>query len=89
LPRKRLPPDVRSLARGYTRECILRLGGIMLDPGADEPASTSVAAAKILLDRGWGTAPQDIHVQGEVRVVLRKLLEDDALLIDAVAERET
>ena len=41
------------------------------------PPAARVSAAGILLDRGWGKAQQDGNVQGEVRVVLRKMLDDD------------
>jgi len=50
----------------------------MLDPGEDEPASTSVAAAKILLDRGWGV-PAQPHTgadgEGDIRITVRHILE--------------
>ena len=70
--------DLRSLARGYTRTAIKTLGGIS-ETGESEAAR--VAAAIALLDRGWGKPQQDnthLHeVKGEIRVVLRKMLEDD------------
>jgi len=66
------------LARGYTKQCILRLGGLMLDPGKDEPTSTSVAAARILLDRGWGV-PAQPHTgedgEGGIEIIIRHILE--------------
>jgi len=78
LPSKKIPADVRSLARGYTKQCILRLGGLMLDPGKDEPTSTSVAAARILLDRGWGV-PAQPHTgedgEGGIEIIIRHILE--------------
>ena len=38
-----------------------------------------IRAADILLDRGWGRPKQDNshEVKGEIKVVLRKMLEDD------------
>jgi hypothetical protein len=75
-PKKRLPDDIKSLARGYTRTAIKTLGGIS-ENGESEAAR--VAAAVALLDRGWGKPQQDQthEVKGEIRVVLRKMLEDD------------
>ena len=43
------------------------------------PAATRVAAANILLDRGWGKPPQS-HVGeegGDVRVTIRQIVEGD------------
>jgi hypothetical protein len=57
LPAKRIPPDVRSLARAYTKKAIEVLGGIMVK--GDKEAAR-VAAAGILLDRGWGRPPQPL-----------------------------
>jgi hypothetical protein len=77
-PKKKTPMDIRSLARGYTKRAIQTLGGIS-ESGESEAAR--VAAAIALLDRGWGKPMQDnthLHeVKGEIRVVLRKMLEDD------------
>jgi hypothetical protein len=66
-----------SLARAYTEQAVLTLGGIMIN-GAEE--SSRIRAADILLDRGWGRPKQDnTHtLSGEVRVVLRKMLEDES-----------
>ena len=72
----KIPADIRSLARGYTNVCIKTLGGIAKD-GNNEQARISAAA--ILLDRGWGKPQQDntLQITGEIKVVLRKMLEDD------------
>lgn len=48
--------DMVELARQHTREAILTLAEIMGDPS--NKGSERVAAAKILLDRAWGQAPQ-------------------------------
>ena len=50
----------------------------MRNPGADEPISTSVAAGKILLDRGWGLPAQPVtgaDGEGDIRVTIRHILE--------------
>jgi hypothetical protein len=75
-PKKITPLQLDSLARAYTEQAILTLGGIMIN-GAEE--GSRIRAADILLDRGWGKAKQDnTHtVSGEVRVVLRKMLEEE------------
>src|SRR4051794_15282722 len=54
LPRKKIPADLRSLARGHTALCIKVLAGIAQN---GESESARVAAANILLDRGWGKPP--------------------------------
>ena len=43
---------IESLARSYTDTAIKTLAGIMMEPTA--PARARIAAAAILLDRGWG-----------------------------------
>ena len=75
-PKKKLPDDVRSLARAYTHMGVKVLAGIA-ENGTSEPAR--VAAAVALLDHGWGKPKTDnTHtLSGEVRVVLRKMLDDD------------
>ena len=54
MPRKKIPADLRSLARGHTELCIKVLAGIVSQEAV--PASARVSAAGILLDRGWGKA---------------------------------
>jgi len=73
---KREKMALDSLARAYTERAIQTLGGIM-ETGLEE--GSRIRAADILLDRGWGRPKQDnTHtLQGEVRVVLRKMLTDE------------
>jgi hypothetical protein len=68
--------ELDSLARAYTEQAVLTLGGIMIN-GAEE--ASRIRAADILLDRGWGRPKQESthELKGEVRVVLRKMLEDE------------
>jgi hypothetical protein len=47
---------IASLARSYTDTAIKTLAGIMMEPSA--PARARIAAAAILLDRGWGKAKE-------------------------------
>jgi hypothetical protein len=74
---KKTPINIESLARAYTERSIQCLGGIVEN---GESEASRVAAASVLLDRGWGKPKQDnTHtLSGEVRVVLRKMLEDES-----------
>src|SRR6187401_3355470 len=82
LPRKRLPADLRSLARGHTELCIRVLAGIVSQEAV--PPAARVTAAGILLDRGWGKPPQT-HAgpdgEGSIEFVVRHIVEgrDEAL----------
>jgi hypothetical protein len=49
---------IESLARSHTRTAIKVLAGIMMEPTCQPMAR--VAAAKVLLDRGWGK-PKEMH----------------------------
>jgi hypothetical protein len=49
---------IESLARSYTHTAIRTLAGIMMEPNC--PPMARVAAAKVLLDRGWGK-PKEMH----------------------------
>jgi hypothetical protein len=64
---------LRSLARGHTALCIKVLAGIAQN---GESESARVAAANILLDRGWGKPPQD-HTgdDSDIRVTIRHIVE--------------
>jgi len=72
---KRIPADIRSLCRSYTDEAVRSLAAIMRNGDKD---ATRVQAAAILLDRGWGRAPQShADEDGEIRVVLRTITEGE------------
>jgi hypothetical protein len=73
LPRKKVPADLRSLARGHTELCIRVLAGIVSQEAM--PPAARVSAAGILLDRGWGKAPQDVKADGEIKITIRNLLD--------------
>ena len=77
LPRKKIQPDLRSLARGHTELCIKVLAGLVGQEAV--PAAARVSAAGILLDRGWGRAPQS-HVGedgGDLRITIRQIIDAD------------
>ena len=81
------PLDVRSLARQHTAAAIASLAGIATN-GKSE--SARVAACDVLLQRGWGRAPLDVMVDGEIKVTIRKMLSDDdePETIDVTPERK-
>ena len=93
LPRKRLPADLRSLARGHSELCIKVLAGIVSQEAV--PPAARVAAAGILLDRGWGKAPQAItgeNSEGGINVIIRHIVkgrdvQQQPLQIDAVPNK--
>lgn len=66
--------DVRALAREYTEQAIETLAKAMTKA---EEWSARVAAAKILLERGWGAPKQDISVQQAVYVIGDRPLTPD------------
>src|SRR5258705_11238680 len=77
LSRKKFPIDLRSLARGQSELCIKVLAGIVSQEAV--PPAARVSAAGILLDRGWGKAPQS-HVGedgGDLRITIRQIIEAD------------
>ena len=71
-PKKRLPTDLKSLARAHTSISIDTLSGIAKS-GTQEAARVSAAIA--LLDRGWGkpNQPTENKIEGKVEIVLRDL----------------
>ena len=72
LPRKKIPTDLKSLARGHTALCTGGAGGIVSQEAI--PPAARVSAAGILLDRGWGKAAQT-HTDaddGPIRIVIRQ-----------------
>ena len=74
LPAKRIPADIRSLCRSYTDEAVRSLAAIMRNGDKD---ATRVAAAAILLDRGWGKAPQPHTGEDDkdIQVTIRTIVE--------------
>ncbi len=54
--------EVQDLARRYTTDAIQTLADICASTAATP--SARVAAAEVLLDRGWGKAAQKIELEG-------------------------
>jgi hypothetical protein len=75
MPRKRIPADLRSLARGHTELCIKVLAGMLSQEAV--PAAARVSAAGILLDRGWGkpAQPHTGEDDKDIRVAIRTITE--------------
>jgi hypothetical protein len=75
-PKKKTPIELDSLARSYTEEAVRQIAAVLSN---DIDTGRRLTAAGMLLDRGWGRPKQDnTHtIRGEVRVILRKMLEDE------------
>jgi len=60
---------IASLARSFTHTAIKTLAGIMMEQTS--PPMARIAAAKLLLDRGWGrpTETHHIDVNGETNLL--------------------
>lgn len=75
MPAKRIPADIRSLARQHTTTAVNVLAGIALN-GKNE--SARVGACDILLERGWGK-PAQAHTgpdgEGDIRITIRQIVE--------------
>ena len=59
-------------------ESVRVLASIMRQP--EHSAAARVAAAGILLDRGWGKAPVTVageDGEGEIKIVIRRLIDED------------
>jgi hypothetical protein len=74
-PKKKLPRELRSLARSYT-DLSLQAIAHVIQNGESEQARVSAAFG--MLDRGWGKPQQDQthEIKGEIKVTLRKMLSD-------------
>ena len=73
------PSDVRSLARECTREAVRKLATLMRHA---ESESVQMGCAALLLERGWGKAPQAItgeNGEGDIRVVVRHIVRGEII----------
>jgi hypothetical protein len=68
---------LKSLCRSYTEANVRTLAGWA--NGKDTNDELKMKAIGMLMDRGWGKPQQDTthEVKGEIKVVLRQMLEDD------------
>jgi hypothetical protein len=74
--------EIRSLARSHTRSAIGTLAHIMRRK--DAPPAARVAAAKELLDRGWGK-PVQAFANGE-EGALQLIHRIERVIVDASSE---
>src|SRR6516162_1904807 len=65
---------IESLARSYTDAAIKTLAGIMMEPNCQPMAR--VAAAKVLLDRGWGKPKEMRHSEVDDNKTLLKVVNE-------------
>ena len=70
-----MTPDLRSLCRSYTSEMIRVVTSIAREKS--HPPAARVAAAGLIIERGWGKAQQDVSVDGDIKVTIRKMFDDD------------
>ena len=79
--------NIRSLCRSYTTEVVRILASIAREE--KHPPAARIAACALLLDRGWGKAPQP-HTgedgEGDIQITIRHILdgseESEPLLIE-------
>jgi len=84
--RPKVVAEVRELAREHTQDAIKTLVDIMGDDKAHH--SARVAAAKELLDRGYGRAPQDLTVRGGIERHIIDLIQGLDSQPDSPTKRE-
>ena len=64
MARSKLPTDVKALARVHTETALNVLKGIMTN--SDAPPAARVAAATVILNRGWGQPHQSVDLTAEI-----------------------
>ena len=65
---------IASLARSYSRTAIKTLAGIMMEQTS--PPMARIAAAKLLLDRGWGKPSETHHIDVNGETSLLKVVNE-------------
>jgi hypothetical protein len=65
---------IESLARSYTDTAIKTLAGIMMEQTS--PPMGRIAAAKVLLDRGWGKPKEMPHSEVDDNKTLLKVVNE-------------
>jgi hypothetical protein len=79
MARKKIPIELKSLARSHAESAVKTLQGIMINRKSQD--SARVAAAIALLDRGYGK-PKQSHEHGgpdgtdEIRITIRNITEE-------------
>jgi GDP-D-mannose dehydratase len=72
--RARAITDLRSYCRGFTRETVEVVVNIMKDQNASD--ITRLAAAKIVLERGWGKPSETHHIDMNGDTSLLKVVNE-------------
>jgi len=91
--RPKTPAELVELARGYSKEAIKTAGEILRDTMA-RPADR-IRAAELLLDRGYGKAPQDINIGGqadnplEIKTDMTKLSDGERMSLIEMLSKVT
>jgi hypothetical protein len=80
--------NLQSLARSHTEMALRTICGICLN---GKTQAARVAAAALILERGWGRAPQ-AHTgedgEGDIRVTIRHIIEDArGMVVEGKAEQ--
>jgi len=65
---------IASLSRSYTRTAVKVLAGVMMEPNC--PPMARIAAAKVLLDRGWGRPSETHHIDVNGETTLLKVVNE-------------
>ena len=76
----KVPTDIRSLARVHTRTAIATLAGIMRQKTA--PPMARIAAARVLLEHGWGKATTPLRGSGGDEPPRRQITEIIRTIVD-------
>jgi len=71
--------EIKELAKLHTAASIKAL----VQGLKDENGRTRIAAAEVLLDRGWGKATQ--HIEANINVIDQLSVEDKRALLEALA----
>ena len=77
-PARKLPVDLKSLARSYTGVCIQTLGNYVSGP--ETAPDIKVRAIAELLSRGWGRPAQTVEHTGkdgesDIKIIIRTIVE--------------
>jgi hypothetical protein len=71
--RKKLPEDIKALAKAFAPEAF----GIIIEIARDPDHAQRFQAAKEACDRAWGKATQAIDMQGDLRVEVRGMSDEE------------
>lgn len=84
--RPQIVRDVAAAAREHTEEAIKTLADAL--KAKDAPWSSKIKAAEVLLDRGYGCAPQTVNLSGNLATMTYEQLSRALALHFAVIDAE-